>query len=1558
MRMRAARSRIEFCTALFIVIMSVLPAAAFAPRQAPARFDGLAKPAPDAVIGVTGAALAALPASDGLRRDWERFVSAQGGGWDAYVDERSGLPTLARGRGIAWIPAGTADADVDLGTLEQLARAFAGEHPELLGRFGPQMVLDRAASGLSGQVWQVVFRQHVNGVPVRGARYDFQVAAGNLVAFGATRWSEVRTSTTPAFTVTAARAALDAYLAAAPGLLREIEPARLELLPREAGGTSGTAWRGARGAGYDHELVWHFVLQVPDESPTWVGDVDAQTGRVVALYDDTRYTRVKGGVYPLSNDGIGPEGTENPNYPLPFADIGSATANDAGVFSCSGNSTTTLAGPYIEVSDKCGAVSQSSACPSDLDLGSSAGTDCVVPPGGSVGNTHAARSSFYHLNRVMEKGRTWLPANSWLKSQVIDNVNIVNTCNAYWNGSVNFFRSGGGCRNTGELQGVFVHEWGHGLDANDGGGYDNPSEAYADIVAVLEGRESCAGRGFYMNGNCSGYGDACLACSGIRDQDWGKHARNTPATPQNFLAVYCGGGDGPCGREGHCESYVSAEAVYDLAARDLPAMGLDAATAWQLTEKLWYLSRSGSGGNAYNCALPSADGCGTNSWFHKFLVQDDNDGNLSNGTPHAAAIFSAFARHGIACGAAADPSNQNAIGCSALAKPTLNVEASSSQVKLTWSTVGGTSKYTILRNDTGCNRGQVIIDRVGAPATSYTDTGLAGGMTVYYRVQAQASNSACEGPVSDCVAASTPAAAGTVSFGRDAYACGTSLALRVLDGNTGSTSVVVKVSSTTESQPETVTLTQTASGSGNYVGSIATATTPAANGDGVLSVSHGDTLAVEYVDADDGAGGTNVTRSDTAAADCFAPVIANVHAVNVTDTQATIVWDTDEPATSSVTWGATAPPQLVAASDALVTHHEVALVDLAPCAVYYFTVRSDDRAGNVATADDGGASYHLQTLGNFGSGPEICRRAVLGIDQAAPNCGALLTFNVTDADLDRDPAHVETATVRVSSSTETDPEPVTITETAIDAPRFSGSIRLASGTPARDGKLQVKDGDVVTVSFYDADDGHGHAAWRSLSVVADCRGPRIHNVTVDGLTNARGTIRFTSDEPGSTVVDWGTTPALGQRVSVPDLVTDHAVALNQFDTCQAVYLRVRSTDASGNESVSDAGGTPYAFRTWNIPGLYWRDTFENSSGWNLAGEWEIAAPQGKGGATFGVPDPAAAYNNGKVLGDDLTGRGAAPGDYENNVSDKAASPTLNATSWHRTKLLFARQLNAGPGDEASVYVCSGSCSPVYRTGSQAVSDTAWSVQSYDVSALVDGKSNLRLEFRQNAPLGNGAGWTVDDVIFKDAAQPDFAACGACAQAPSFGGAVSATDDDACAASGVTITWEPAPGWGSGSSGSYAVYRGTAPGFAADAAHRVAAGIKALSYDDATAPAGALYYLVRAENDEACGGGPANGGATDTNAVYVPVTQTTGQSTPGIVTLGATLVNHAHVRLSWAVPPAASSFRVYRSSVPQAAGFAPQTDTAQPAWEDLGQGSDTTSHYYLVRGVNACGTEGP
>ena len=62
------------------------------------------------------------------------------------------------------------------------------------------------------------------------------------------------------------------------------------------------------------------------------------------------------------------------------------------------------------------------------------------------------------LNKIIEIARSRLPSNSWLQSKLISWMNIDASCNAYWNGQVNFYRSSSSCANTGELAGVFDHE--------------------------------------------------------------------------------------------------------------------------------------------------------------------------------------------------------------------------------------------------------------------------------------------------------------------------------------------------------------------------------------------------------------------------------------------------------------------------------------------------------------------------------------------------------------------------------------------------------------------------------------------------------------------------------------------------------------------------------------------------------------------------------------------------------------------------------------------------------------------------------------------------------------------------------------------------------------------------------------------------------------------------------------------------------------------------------------------------------------------------------------------
>jgi hypothetical protein len=802
-----------------------------------------------------------LALGDPVRTKWEVFRATHGQDWSVYLDRRSGAPLLAEGTGIPW--PGTEVATV--ASLAASLRPFIAGNRALFLADDAELVLDEAASGpLTDDVWQIVFGRKISGIPVVGQRYVFTIGHGKLMSFGTPRWTRMDASPVPKLDAAATLKRLTSYMnLTAADAVTVVSPASLEFVAL-----------GANGAQPASALVWRIAVRVDGSSGTWLAQVDAQTGAIRSFGDDNKYVRVKGGVYPTSSDQICPDGCEQLNYPMPFADvtIGAAAqmANTLGVFNCSPAGSvakTTLAGPYVKVNDNCGAISQSLSCAADLNLGGSAGTDCAVPTGASAGNTHAARSGFYHLNRIAEHARTWLPTVPWLTEQLTDNVNIPLTCNAFWSGSsVNFYKSGGGCNNTGEIAGVFLHEWGHGLDQNDGGGYDNPSEAYGDITSIMATHVSCMGRGF-RSGNCGGYGDFCLNCTGIRELDWDRHASHAPATPASFIATHCGNGGGPCGREVHCEGYVAGQTMWDLAVRDLPAMGLDPQTAWSLADKLWYKSRLGSGGDAYNCSLPNSDGCSATTWFQKLRTVDDDDGDLSNGTPHAAAIFAAFDRHKIACGLVSDPSNQNSTICPTLPAPTLTgvPGSTSGTASLTWTTVPGAGNYRVLRNDAGCQA--ALTRHVFTPATSYLDGALPNGVPMYYSVQATVANSACDGSLSNCVAVTPQPFAGVIKIDSDVYDCSSVITVTVTDGNVGAPPTAA-VKSTTEAAAETVVLTRIAPGSTTYRGTITTTGDPVIAANGLLSVVNHDTITATYVDANDGGGGLNVPRVTVATAAC------------------------------------------------------------------------------------------------------------------------------------------------------------------------------------------------------------------------------------------------------------------------------------------------------------------------------------------------------------------------------------------------------------------------------------------------------------------------------------------------------------------------------------------------------------------------------------------------------------------------------------------------------------------------------------------------------------------
>lgn len=156
--------------------------------------------------------------------------------------------------------------------------------------------------------------------------------------------------------------------------------------------------------------------------------------------------------------------------------------------------TATLQGPFAQIQNQAGAGLQvaktgGTADPLDLNFGAASETDL------------AQTTAFYWTDFAHELAQPALGPTALANLPVRTSINA--TCNAFWDGSsLNFFHAGGGCPNT-AYSDVVLHEFGHGVDAANGGIVDlGYSEGFGDSLAVLGTRQPCVGRDFFGPGTC------------------------------------------------------------------------------------------------------------------------------------------------------------------------------------------------------------------------------------------------------------------------------------------------------------------------------------------------------------------------------------------------------------------------------------------------------------------------------------------------------------------------------------------------------------------------------------------------------------------------------------------------------------------------------------------------------------------------------------------------------------------------------------------------------------------------------------------------------------------------------------------------------------------------------------------------------------------------------------------------------------------------------------------------------------------------------------------------
>lgn len=560
---------------------------------------------------------------------WQTFLAGEGRGWQARFDERTGAARRASGPGIplnlshsavevdvvaafdAFLHRNEGLVGVPADRIRLAHAAYVRDSDHWILRFDQVTPLPRphdevsTPSGAAGEAirtggvpvvpgapsptnWRALGELSRQGDPVVwGGGIVAHIVDGRLVMLGIDTFPNAETLDLHPVLPPETAIVIAIDHGPAPTAIHDIEGAALVVLPREVPGgmTETLCWAVRSRTGEDPASA--------DPPGIWMSFVDARTGELIAVRNEVRF---------LSGTVLGEHDTRTVDgdlstAPMAFLSIESdtqeGTTSSEGGFTLEGGalSVPSIAGTYFRIINEDGAEGFADWSDGDLTL-----TDAVA--------TQAEIDSYVFLSQV----RGWLlehgPDLSYATDRLTSKVNINSSCNAYYDGSINLFQAGNGCNNTGRIADVNYHEWGHGLHAAAAGTWyvdGSVGEGAGDITAFLQTGDSTIGPYFWTNG------------SGIRDVSADR------VYPDDLVG------------EVHTDGLIFAGAVWDLLGL-LAAESSDEAARSLVSDLLIDALREN----------PDLD-----ETYDAFVAADDDNGDLSDGTPHRCAILDAFSRHGL-----------------------------------------------------------------------------------------------------------------------------------------------------------------------------------------------------------------------------------------------------------------------------------------------------------------------------------------------------------------------------------------------------------------------------------------------------------------------------------------------------------------------------------------------------------------------------------------------------------------------------------------------------------------------------------------------------------------------------------------------------------------------------------------------------------------------------------------------------------------------------------------------------------------------------------------------
>jgi len=524
-------------------------------------------------------------------------------GWSLRCDPRDGAVRLGTGRFPATATPGEAPAAI--------AARFLDAHAGWIGV--PAAALLPEAPRVAGRLQILRYRQFAAGCPVEGATVDLVFSpGGDLIAFVSRAVADV------------------APASGGPALDREAACA-LALQELGVSDARGIVWWEARrvicprrlSEGDEDRSAWRLGLRTLDPAGAWRILIDDRDGTVLLR----RSLVVSAAEADFRGEMRGRLRTPTPFRPprtVPFPDA-AVTALDGDVALASGFGDSlgrfdlgeaAAAAPRVraELAGRFARVHRAVLDAEPRTLTVDASTESTAVFWDSTRATPAELEAYVHLNtahaRLRSHGIT-LPGLEVPIPLVVSDSTL--GCNALtyvvpdapW---IRFSAANGGCSEMARLADVVAHEYTHliALYAYQPDEVpDSLVEGFADFFAASLGDTSRVGLDWHGPGTW------------LRDL---VHERRYPVSPACRTSSYCVGG-------------LIGGALWDLRAA-LIAAETDAPAAIHLAEQLFL-----------DMLLARPDDFATCLLYLRLL--DDDDADLTNGTPHLDAIAGAFERHGL-----------------------------------------------------------------------------------------------------------------------------------------------------------------------------------------------------------------------------------------------------------------------------------------------------------------------------------------------------------------------------------------------------------------------------------------------------------------------------------------------------------------------------------------------------------------------------------------------------------------------------------------------------------------------------------------------------------------------------------------------------------------------------------------------------------------------------------------------------------------------------------------------------------------------------------------------